>query len=105
MITIITENPRSAKAIAKAFDATPGKVTGIFNSNDLTVLSVPEDFLTPRKLDINTLGKLPYVPSTYNLRHNRSKSPRGFEGAARKAILTSEEVVFASASGADAQAL
>lgn len=104
MITIITENPRAAKAIAKAFDATPGKVTGIFNSNDLTVLSVPEDFLTPRKLDINTMGKLPYVPSTYNLRQNRSKSPRGFEGAARKAILASEEVVFATASGADAQA-
>ena len=104
MITIITENPRSAKAIAKAFDATPGKVNGIFNSNDLTVIAVPQDFLTPRKLDINTLGKLPYIPSTYNLRQNRSKSPRGFEGAARKAILASEEIVFASASGADAQA-
>lgn len=103
-MVIITENPRAAKAIAKAFNATPGKITGIFNSDDLTVIAVPQDFLTPRKLDINTLGKLPYIPSTYNLRQNRRKCQRGFEGAARKAILAANEVVFASESGADAQA-
>lgn len=103
-MVIITENPRAAKAIAKAFNATPGKITGIFNSDDLTVIAVPQDFLTPRKLDINTLGKLPYIPSTYNLRQNRRKCQRGFEGAVRKAILAASEVVFASESGADAQA-
>lgn len=79
-MVIITENPRAAKAIAKAFNATPGKITGIFNSDDLTVIAVPQDFLTPRKLDINTLGKLPYIPSTYNLHQNRRKCQRGFEG-------------------------
>ncbi len=103
-MVIITENPRVAKAIAKAFNAPPGKISGIFNSDDLTVIAVPQDFLTPRKLNINTLGKLPYIPSTYNLRQNRRKCQRGFEGTVRKAILAASEVVFASESGADAQA-
>lgn len=78
-MVIITENPRAAKAIAKAFNAPPGKISGIFNSDGLTVIAVPQDFLTPRKLNINTLGKLPYIPSTYNLRQNRRKCQRGFE--------------------------
>lgn len=104
MITIITENPRAAKAIAKAFNATPGKVTGILSSDDLTVITMPQDFLTPRKISLNILGKLPYIPTKYNLRQNRRKCQRGFEFTARKAILTSDEVVFASESGADAQA-
>lgn len=104
MIIIITENPRTAKAMAKAFNATPGKVTGIYNSDDLTVISVPQDFLTPRTLDLNTLGKLPYIPQTFNLRQNRNNRKRGFEGTVRKSILASNEVVFASESGADAQA-
>lgn len=63
-MVIITETPRAAKAIAKAFNATPGKISGIFNSDDLTVIAVPQDFLTPRKLNINTLGKLPYIRTT-----------------------------------------
>lgn len=104
MITVITENPRAAKAIAGAFNATPCKVNGIYLRDDLTVIAVPQDFLTPRKLNIETLGRLPYIPSSYTLRQNRGKAPRGFDGTARKAILDSSEIVFASDSGADAQA-
>ena len=49
-MVIITENPRAAKAIAKAFNATPGKITGIFNSDDLTVIAVPQDFESTEKV-------------------------------------------------------
>lgn len=104
MITIITEHSRVSIAIAKTFNVTQSSLKNIYLSDDLSVIMVPKDYLSARKLNFAMLGELPYIPASYHLRQKRGKSQRGFDNKVREIILSSDEIVFASNEGAIAQA-
>ena len=100
MILIICETSRIAKTVALAMGADNEISAGIYASDTLTVAAVPAGFIRQTPLDEIADGEYPFIPAKFRM----SVAMKELERELKPLFREAEEVVFASAGGADAQA-